>query len=175
MRTSAASAICSPPPSALPCTAAITGCGSERQPWAARWAKFPAASSRRWRSSSPAPCWSSDMKLLKSRPAQKLGPSPEMHDARAFSSAVDLVDRLVQRLEHGPVEAVVLVAAGQPDVGDAVVRRRPRPGSVASCPSRGGPWPARRPRAGSRRPSCRSGWSSAPRSAGPGAPARRRR
>jgi hypothetical protein len=82
---SAPSAICRPPPKLAPVNAATTGTSSSRQPNATRWAKFaadPSTAAKPSNEPSPLP----DMKLWKSRPAQKLGPSPDRTTARTAGS-----------------------------------------------------------------------------------------
>src|SRR5690242_9714364 len=89
MRMSAPSAICRPPPSALPVTAAMTGTGSSAQTYAAR---CPAAragpswtggrSTCRLSRSPSRIAWNAP----KSRPAQKSGPSPDSTTARTPGS-----------------------------------------------------------------------------------------
>jgi len=88
MRMSAPSAICRPPPRALPVTAAMTGTGISVQTYAARCPVAragppPGGSSTRALSRSPSRIAANEPK---SRPAQKSGPSPDSTTARAPGS-----------------------------------------------------------------------------------------
>ena len=88
MRMSAPSAICRPPPRALPVTAAMTGTGTSVQTYAARCPALLAGPEPGGRStwtlsrSPPRIAW----KAPKSRPAQKSGPSPDSTTARTPGS-----------------------------------------------------------------------------------------
>ena len=95
MRMSAPSAICSPPPSAAPWSAAITGTSSSCHTHAACWPRWvmrpsvsPMAPSDRSSAAGsrppapPAMAW----KLPKSRPAQNPRPSPDRTTTRTSGS-----------------------------------------------------------------------------------------
>ena len=89
MRRSAPSAICRPPPSALPWIAAITGTSSSAHTHAARW---PVARAGPSDGGSCADAESRSPFAIarnepKSRPAQKSGPSPESTTTRTAGSA----------------------------------------------------------------------------------------
>src|SRR5262245_51870505 len=90
-RTSAASAIWSPPPKATPWIAATTGTGISVHTQAARCAKLAGLSGRRARrSAAPPPPPPRPMKLATSSPALKARPSPERTTARSERSAASL-------------------------------------------------------------------------------------
>ena len=90
MRMSAPSAICSPPPSAFPDIAAMTGTGTSVHTYAARCPVAlagppPGGRSTRALSRSPSRmAWNEP----KSRPAQKSGPAPDRTTARTPGSAL---------------------------------------------------------------------------------------
>ena len=83
-RTSAARAICSPPPKQWPCTAATTGTGTRRQAQQASWNRLVP---RQGLGTNARPTLGgSAMTVAKSSPAQKESPSPASTTARSVRS-----------------------------------------------------------------------------------------
>ena len=101
-----------------PVTAQITGAGSACQPTETRWARFASSPSRR--SNIDSIGCSSARKLGKSRPEQKLGPSPESTTARTLGSPAtsSIASEIAPNIAK--VQRVVFVSACEPDTGDAL-------------------------------------------------------
>jgi PII-like signaling protein len=110
MRMSAPSAICRPPPSALPVTAAMTGTGISVQTYAARCpvaraGPWPGGRSTRALSRSPSRIAANEPK---SRPAQKSGPSPDSTTARTPGSDLSRSPAVTRPANIAPSRALRL-------------------------------------------------------------------
>src|SRR5690606_20223357 len=177
-RMSAPSAICSPPPSAGPWTAAMTGTSSSCHTQAACWPRWvirPSVSPIA-PSGAPPPRASLDAappppaiacKLLKSSPAQKPRPAPESTTTRTARSALSAspastmarkrpVSRafsLSGRLRRRSATPSTTSSRIRSDIAPACPRvpRRPRTGQNPPCPGRGLQGPTTRMRTRHRR------------------------
>ena len=123
MRMSAPRAICSPPPKAWPCTAAITGAGTSCHTQATCWASCvtpPGATARSAAPSSPAP----STQLLEHgevEPSAERGAGAAEDDgAHRRAGRLDALAGVGDGVEHLRVEGVALVRPVEADVGDVV-------------------------------------------------------
>ncbi len=128
-RMSAPSVSWKPPPKATPCTAAITGTGSSRQPHTAYCGSLTiprVRSARLPRRPDPLPAFMVSKRLV-SRPAQKARPSPERTTARkpfsVFSrSQVDVMASNISKSSAFILSARTRRTSATPSVMDTETR-----------------------------------------------------